>query len=263
MSLLSNTLDIEWPFLISYPYINEWPALSWISKATNNKAIQSTPWTICREEHIRWLKNQFTELVFNVDKTRFALKKTYLKTGVSPKKWARIVSYDDKSMVTAMRILNLIENEVGWSLTTITKINIEQIKPDFFKTVAYLITGSTKWIKAIPLISLYLLIIRSCWFTEFYSIKRIEDIKTVCEKLTKKVATTVKQQKDITNISNSYKYWLLLIINTKFMFEKRSHRLLYKKNGSAMGITELVQKSKYIDPTTINRWKKLLAKGTS
>lgn len=257
MILSTTALDIKWSPIT---YISEWPFLSWISEPNyNNKAAQLTPWIVCREIHIGYLKGRFTKLVANVNKTRFALGKTYLKKEMPPKKWAGIVSYDNRSMATAIHVLNLIEKEVGWELTTITKTKADTT--DHLKANTYLVAGPIEWMGAIPLMSLYLLIIRSCWSIEFHRIKRIEDIKTACEKLIKKKGNTAKEKNHIADIRKNYKYWLLLILNTEFMFGGRSHKSLYAENSRTMGITALAEGSTYIDNITIKRWHILVAKG--
>ena len=263
MILSTIPFKIECPATYTSTYASEWPFLSWISEPNcNNKAIQITPWDNCREGHIRELKNHFTELILNNKKTCFALRKNYLKKETPPKQWAGVVSYNNRSIKAAIRVLNLIEKRIGWTPTTITKVNVNGAVSKHFKFDTYLVTGPIEWMKAIPLMSLYLLIIRSCWFIEFHRIKQIEDIEIVCKQVIKKKAITIKGQKDIANIKISYKYWLLLILNAQFMFEKRNHRDLYQGNNSAMGITELVTESTYIDAITLKRWKKLIAKNT-
>lgn len=260
MKLPISTLDIEWTPIM---YVSEWPFLSWISKPSNNRAIELTPWNVCREIHIGYLKERFTKLITDTNETHFALRKIYLKKEMSPRKWAGTVSYDNKSMVTATHVLNLIEKEAGWKLTTITKANKNIPNTKSHKNSIYLINGPVEWMGAIPLISLYLLIIRSCRFIEFHRIKRIEDIKTACEKIIKKGGNTTKEENHIADIKRSYKYWLLFILNTKFMFGGRSHKNLYVKNSRLMGITELVKGSLYMDNTTRKRWHILVAKGKS
>ena len=259
MILPTTTLNIEWTPIT---YTSEWPFLCWISEPNyNNRATQLTPWNVCREIHIGYLKERFTKLVTNTNKTRFALRKVYLKKEMPPKKWAGIVSYDDRSMMTTIHVLNLIEKEAGWKLTTITKPDKNISNTGSHKTSIYLIDGPVEWMGSIPLMSLYLLIIRSCWFIEFHRIKRIEDIKIACEKVIKKGGNTTKEENHIADIKRSYKYWLLLILNTKFMFGGRSHKNLYIKNSRLMGITELVKGSLYMDNTTRKRWHILVAKG--
>lgn len=261
MILPTTTLKIKCPVAYNNTYTSQWPSLSWISEPNyNNKATQLTPWAICREIHIGYLKEQFTKLVANTNKTRFVLRKVYLKKEIPSKKWAGIVSYDNRSMVAAIHVLNLIEKKVGWGLTIITKVKTHTDKSCSVRINTYIITGPVEWMRSIPLMSLYLLIIRSCWFIEFHRIKRVKDIKTACEKLIKKKVYTSKEKNHIVDIKQSYKYWLLLVLNAKFMFGKRNRKSLYTKNSRTMGITELVKGSVYMDTTTIKRWHTLVAK---
>jgi hypothetical protein len=262
MILPTTTFKIKCPVVYTSAYASQWPFLSWISEPNhNNKATQLTSWNVCREIHIGFLKEQFTKLVANADKTRFALRKVYSKKEMPSKKWPGIVSYDHRSMVAAIHVLNLIEKKAGWELTTITKTKINTGKASFVRVNTYIITGPAEWMGSIPLISLYLLIIRSCWFIEFHRIKRLKDIKTACEKLIKKKVDTTRKENHIADVKRSYKYWLLLVLNTKFMFGGRNHRSLYTKNNRTMGITALVKGSTDMDNTTIERWNLLLAKG--
>lgn len=263
MKLLPTEFSVSWTEPdASEEYTRFYPSLSWVGEDIKGKAAQLLRWTTCREIFTAQLKR---DIVGRHDKigtkhTRLALKSVYSKTS-SIFKHKGIFKSSDKAMETAMKMLNVIEKKAGWDLTVITKIEkntLNNVNKDKIIVSKYLIEGPKEWMSATPLISLYTLIIRSGWFRELSKIKQVEDIAPMCKKLTEASCYTDKIQRHLELIESSYEYWLLLVLNEKELFGKRTPIVIYRQSNEHSGIAKLISLSHDIDSTTRKGWAKLV-----
>lgn len=243
-------------------YVHFYPSWAWISETTKGQAKQLSKWTTCREVLTSHLKKDIVGKHNNIciDHTRFALKSVYTKT--SPIfRHNSIFSASDKAMETAMKILNVIEKEVGWDLTTITRLerrSFEDANKDNVIINKYIIMGPKEWMRATPLLSLYTLIIRSGWFKVFSKIEQTKDIVPMCNEIINIGSSVNKIRQHIELIGESYEYWLLLVLNEKRLFGRRKPTTIYNENDEYSGITKLITLSPDIDNITRKRWTELV-----
>lgn len=263
MKLLHTEFSINWTEPNdSEEYARFNPSLSWIGEEVDGKAKQVLRWTACREILTSQLWKDIVGKNGKIcaDHTRLALKSVYSKTS-SIFKYKGIFRSSDKAMKTAMNMLNVIEEKAGWDLTVITKSGKKTIKNynnDKVIINKYLIRGPKEWMSATPLISLYTLIIRSGWFRAFSKVKQVEDIAPICEKIIDATCSVEKIRQHIRLVEESYKYWLLLVLNEKELFDKRTPVTIYGRNNEHSGIAKLISLSHDIDVTTRKCWERLV-----
>lgn len=269
MTLPRTSFETEW--IEEIPYAKLWPLFCWVSENNHPKnktkqiAKQITSWTSCREQHINHLRrflgiNGWYKLPLCTHQTRFALKKTGV-SGTKASEYGGICTvYDNKAMKTAEYVLNLIEKEAGWKLTTITKSRRSTMDLVGKKLIAhtYMVIGPAEWMNSVQLISLYLLIIRSCWFVDFFKIKKIEDIEEACKRIVNRTSRIYSLTQHIKFIKATYKYWLLLVLNKDFLIAGRSIKTLYRTNNMYGGITDLIFNKNSVDSITRKKWKELI-----
>ena len=265
MKLLHTEFSINWTEPNdSEEYARFNPSLAWIGKDVDGKAKQALRWTTCREILTSQLWRDIVGKHGNrrlcADHTRLALKSVYSKTS-SIFKYKGIFRSSDKAMETAMNMLNVIEEKAGWDLTVITKSGKKIIKNHNNDEVIinkYLIRGPKEWMSATPLISLYTLIIRSGSFRALSKIKQVEDIAPMCKEIIEATCYIGKIQQHLCFVEESYEYWLLLVLNEKELFDKRTQATIYGRNNEHSGIAKLISLSHDIDVTTRKCWERLV-----
>ena len=265
MKLLPAEFSVNWTMPnFSEKYARFYPSWAWIGETVNGKAKQLFRWTTCREIFTANLKRDIVGKYNNIcaDRTRFALKSSYSKT-VKTLNHESIFKSSDRAMITAMKILNVIEKEAGWELTTITKLKrntIKNVNGEAIIINTYFIDGPKEWMKSTPFVSLYTLIIRSGWFREFSKVKQVGDIAPICKKIIDRKCPITKVQQHLRLIDESYEYWMLLVLNQKRLFGSRKPITIYSKNNEHSGVAKLISFSQAIDKTTLKCWKKLVKK---
>lgn len=234
------------------------PFFTWLGKTIENEVMQLGQWTSCRELMTLRIHEDIVSEIGDIctDHIRLALKYNQFKTA-SHHGLAKI---GDEPLETAIRVLNLIEEKAGWCPTIITKSENSKTKSKTVVSNVYVVIGPQGWIRSPSLVSLYLLIIRSSWFRPFSDIKKVEDIIPVCKEMSKTKCGNSTMAWHIKYLSDSYKYWLLLVLNKDHLFKKRSPRAIYKGSHIYAGIDKLIALSSEVDRTTRSRWKKLVSK---
>lgn len=262
MGLPSTKFKVNW-VTETYPnnYSNDaqiLPFFTWLGKTVENEVMQLGQWTSCRELMTLRIHEDIVSETGDIctDHIRLALKCNQLKTA-HPHGLAEV---GDAPLETAIRILNLIEEKAGWCPTIIARAEKSKTKSKVVVSNVYVVIGPQEWIRSPSLISLYLLIIRSSWFKPFSDIKKIEDIIPVCKEMSKIKCDNSAMAWHIKYLSDSYKYWLLLVLNKEYLFRARSPRNIYKGSHIYAGIDKLVALSSEVDRTTRSRWKKIVKK---
>lgn len=270
MKLLPTDLKINWDLSVlksgaTYVYI--FPSFTWLGKIVDNETKQIGPWTICRELFSSRMREDILNKskYMNTDRTCFMLKSIHSKYANS-KKPDSMLKNNNVAVKAAMRVLNIIEKEAGWDLTTITKakrIYVDPEKSDKASIInIHVVDGPKEWIKLPALLSLYLLIIRTCWFKEFSKIKCLEDIPDACKKLAAIKHPNnlqVKIQNQLMFVNRSYLYWMLLISNQEHLCGGRKLSTIYRNSHEYAGISTLIDQTNFHnDAITLKRWKKLV-----
>lgn len=265
MKLLPTNFSVKWlPQNFFDDYARFYPSFCWVGKMAKGEAEQLTRWTTCREILTSNLRRDIVRKEDRIctDYTRLILKSSYSKESAALK-YKGIFKDSHKAMETSMKILNILEKKAGWKPTTITKLERKtttDINDVTLIVNKYIITGPKEWMRSTPLFSLYTLIIRSGWFRRFSKVKRVEDIISVCEKITSDPCDIDKIRQHQNHVRGSYNYWLLLILNEKELFGDRTPFIIYSKNHEYSGIAKLMSLSHDIDSTTRMRWTRLVKK---
>jgi hypothetical protein len=85
----------------------------------------------------------------------------------------------ERQAIRSLSIINTIENELGWERSTIRKIHHSRGSRNFL----YFVTGPKEWGFSPPLLSFYLLMIRSVGrYKEFEKVKSIAEFSKACSK---------------------------------------------------------------------------------
>ena len=195
------------------------------------------------------LKKNKAKEGFNTDKT--CLMVGYKIPGNINKVTKRIyMNQNDKSIRSALNILNIMEKEVGWKLTTITKLEDKSI---------YMVIGPREWNHMPQLASIYLLILRVSKAIDFTKAKTIMEIEKACAKyiVTTENKLSTRSNFDMLQVKKSYKHWITLLLNKDKVMGKRLMRTLYKNNVSTNGMDALMRNT--ADSTTLKNWNKVIS----
>lgn len=250
-----------------YPSAN--PTFSWLSSKVKGAYEQSTAWHTCRETFCtalgrvsgaKWKPNT-TERPLNVRKLRIAVLRKHAST-LTAKARKKEIDNDLRWMKESVRLLNLMEKNLGWSLTRVYKcvdqdyVGGPKLSAD--DTHVYVFFGSAKWLRSPQLLSLYMLNIRlGRLFKETAGYKKLSGLSKLNDKLEKNAYKYKGQVKsDIKWFTKTYKWWETVLDNHKVLFFDRPLRENYRLNDGVNGINELVRGN--ADRSIKNKWNKII-----
>lgn len=217
----------------SRPYINEVPNFVWVSVPKEGICNQASGWHTCRETFCEEIKKSTTKGVW-IYPSKIDFKKLSLvtvKKCFPPDKKDDIseeVAKDLQCKAESVRVLNIIERHLGWTLTKLSQCNDDELKNH--KLSGFIFTGSPKWLKAPQLLSLYLLIIRLGYFQKELSVfKNVEDLSKVLREFNKSFTTyDTYRRRDIDWFKRTHKMWYLMLRNYSRLFGSRHIKRNYK-----------------------------------
>lgn len=146
-------------------------------------------------------------------------------------------------MENGARILNMLENEVGWGLTSVKKA----VSPNIAKKDKYgvVFVASPRWMKSTQLMSLFLLVIRSAKRKHVKALKDLDDIPKMLEKV------KTDASGDMGFVKRSAHMWSKVMKYSDEIFKKELGCL---QNGQ-YGINGLLSKTNHsCTAATKNRW---------
>lgn len=151
---------------------------------------------------------------------------------------------------SGVRILNMLESEVGWALTKVMKIT----NKDLMDAGKYgvVVVASPRWLKATQLMSMFLLILRSAKKPHIKSLKKIENISKMVEALSE----TAKSG-DALHVKNTANSWLKIMRHSSELFKTGRENKLYQGNHGIMGMLSKTHNSMYCTQEMRERWKEL------
>lgn len=136
----------------------------------------------------------------------------------------------EKHLLKGIKILNAMENECKWPMSKIYRIAFDEDRPQ----EVFAISGSSRWLTAAPMISLYTLILRSGGFFFDGSFETYEEaIELMKKKFSKELvlprmySAWYRATPDFTSGMSTYKYWLPLMQNHNKMFKQMSFDVNY------------------------------------
>lgn len=237
-------------------YINISPTFTWMTEPIFITTKQCTVNDTCRElsaanfrDRVKKINNKLLINKISTKKLRLLLT-VRCNCTISKKRFNANVSKDMKWVLEAVRVLNVFEKYMGWSLTEIREVKKRILIRK--RQRMYLFTGPNKWLKSSPLISLYTLIIRSAEQKGMYKeFKDVSDYKQI--KFGKGTMTG-----DIKNVHNSYEKWKLILDNYDYLFDYRSVTESSEFINGFQGISFMAKDSMFdswTDKELRDRWR--------
>jgi hypothetical protein len=253
-------------------YGSNYLSFTWVDRLCRDKYKQLTNWHQCRETFISEISRYFKDSPgFSLSdnsfrKMRFCIFRKYsTRTSKDKNSAIKQIAHDEKSIISGAHFLNTIERFLGWSLTSIKKVDYKEEEHDPSSSL-FVVLGSVKWMRSPQLLSLYLLIIRLGVYNEIMNkLDKIEDFDLI-----KKNFKNVLQHKnksssnkkdfclrDATWLGRIDDYFLPILKNVDTLFFKRSMKENYLKMPSNLGIDEMIN-GKNIIKEIRNEWDKIL-----
>lgn len=253
--------------LSSGPYYTPNPAFAWFGQKERDAYHAVTGWHGCRETFVGEYKRKFG--VSGYTKGYEKMTTRYLRVLVKFKSekqrgqtgFRSRVRVTNRWMKESVRMLNIIEKYLGWSLTKLYRVKDKMLggkKISNECVVVYALTGSSKWLRAPQLMSLYLLFVRLGRFGESTRVfKSMDDLNALYK--------SIKDSRSDGQGSQDRDYFYkikgklkLALDNRKKLFFTRPMAKLYTANNGWHGINNLLAK-KDADQNTKKRWNEILA----
>jgi len=210
---------------------------------------QVTPHTSCRETLAGYLFSQFTSnnnRYYMKSKCDIPTNKTVLVIRKHIPELVNEWSHETKNnnkckevvekargpfeqrILKGLKILNTLERKHGWPITKVYMLENKSPKHDGkeqgITCLTYMLIGSNKWIMASPMLSMFILIIRSGYtITENFN-SYSSMMKAIKESIEK------ARSGDKYHIKVTYKYWDLLMANYSKLFRNLKISTNYNKS---------------------------------
>jgi hypothetical protein len=253
---MNSTVTIKWTqqHHPSRSYPGDGLLFCWLGTPRNKTYQQSSTWHGCRETFTGELKRQVTgtakEVVNNkIDTRRLRIAVMRRSKVVNKSDSEKKDAFDTNWMCEAMRILNLFEKKLGWSLTSVAKVKGHSVHTD--GSNIFVFAASCKWLRSPQLLSLYLLLLRLCRNKSFKKMNNFDDLPKVYDEL----LVIAGSNEDAKHFVLVYKYLHTILENCDELFFQRTIKTAYTLNQANYGITSMI--CGIADPTTINRFEKL------
>lgn len=239
---------------IDQTYVSKNCKFSWLGNMRGGRRLQISEWIRCRElfilqtkKHMH-LKKDRSIIGYNTDQMSFMLGYR-ISDNITKTAKAIHARKSDKGILSALNALHIIEKEVGWELTIITKIKDKAV---------YVVTGDSNWNYMPQLASIYLLILRTGKAVDFSRVKTVGGIMRKCAEHIRALENDPATQYnlDMSQIRITYKYWMLLISNKDKIVGKRRMATMYKRNKPTNGMASLVTGT--ADSVTFKNWVKVM-----
>lgn len=91
-------------------------------------------------------------------------------------RYVKASKLQDAWMLRAVKVINVLEKYLGWSLTHMAKDKSQDATGKEFKSNVYVFTASPKWLRSPQLISLYLLLVRISTVKSFGKVASLDDL---------------------------------------------------------------------------------------
>jgi len=251
-----KTIQVRWTSnsspLHSNPYYSPNPSFAWFGRKDGSAYQQTSGWHSCREtftNELRWLfgvagplSSPYTKMTVRQARVLMKFKsekqkgpKGFKAREVEVTKWAK----------ESVRLLNIFEKYMGWPLTRLYRVSNKTLNRRYLSSshvIIFALMSSGKWMKASPLMSLYLLIARLGRFhavtkTAFKSMKDIDALATAISK----PSSEGQAVKDIQFFKEVKPHILTILDNRRKLFFFRTPKENYSRNDGFTGISKLVK----------------------
>ena len=242
------------------------PCFFWFGSKKDGAYQHATCWHSCRETFSNEIRRHLGVPGFN--QFNYTMDMRRLRVGVirvlgkyiSKTDYETQLAMDDLGMKEGIRMLNIVEKYLGWSLSSVSKIHDDFEGKSLRKhnIHAYAVLGSAKWLRSPQLLSLYLLILRAGAGFEITHdvVKTIDDFAKLYEKAKeKRMSSRVKN--DISRFFYIGPKLKLILDNVDKLFLCRPASVSYELNSSKNGITEFVHGR--ADKKTATKWREIKA----
>ncbi len=224
---------------------------TWLYYKGNGIYKRHLNYTTCREEFIRTYINM-TEIkskqvsyhrllfTFAINFNRHMSISLYKAEKLKVYAWIR----------RSLRVIHIFENYMNWPLTEIQEATTD-IKHEKTAPIYFVVTGSSKWLKGPPILSLYLLLLRANRDKKhFEKFEKMKDLKYLSPN---------NHIMDGKHIIASLPIWKTLIDNYQYLCNFRSVKNSMKNSIGTRGISALKHNN---CPNKIfqKRWQKVIKK---
>lgn len=226
-------------------YEDKPPLFSWIGRKVKEGHQQVTTWHRCRETFICEIgrlcgaiktKSPDYKDLGTTKRLKIAVLFRVGDKWASKRKFDKSVAELSGNMKEGLRLVNVLERYMGWSLSKLYKVKDDTQELSDNKLAIYCLFGSPKWMRSAPLTSLYLLLIRlgnSKPKKITSSIKKVSDFA--------KLGSSIKYYKkgDLSHLRMIYKKIKIILDNREDLFFSRTMVENYTKNNGFNGILAL------------------------
>jgi hypothetical protein len=233
------------------PYYSPNPHFSWFGKKEGAYYPQVTGWHSCRETFVDELRHVFAANNIGGNYLKMSTRKLNILVKFKSEKQKRAAGFKarvtetTKWMKEGVRLINIFEKYMGWSLTRLGRVSNQTLgkkKLSTYYTVVYSLQGSAKWLRAPQLMSLYLLIIRLGRFHKDTkkAFKSMDDLNELSK------AISVRRQEGQANGDAKFfkgikPHLSTILDNRQTLFFYRTAKEHYQHNDGFRGITKLIK----------------------
>jgi hypothetical protein len=264
-----KTIQIKWQSnyspITSCPYYTPNPQFSWFGVKKGAYYKQVTGWHGCRETFSNEIRRKLGvnySSGHNPDMTFKYLRILVLgksEKGASKAKFNKGLANQNKWMKEGVRMVNILERKLGWSLTRLYKVEDKTLSGKFLsneKIYIHALAGSAKWMRAPQLLSLYLLFIRLGRFHENTGVfTKFSDLSKLVNSLKNVPGREGQGARDVDYLKRIEKYLEAILDNRQALFFNRTLRQIHGRNDGMNGINKLV--SGEADPAMKSTWLKI------
>lgn len=224
-------------------YKSDYPQLVWLLRTKDGLWKQSSgSWQTCRESFASYLRNYANYLnepnKFPWNGTKMDMKRTRFcmnyKHSMGPAPAAHRAAVND--MKRGVRLVNILERYLGWA-KTVVYVPADDERYRVCGCSLFVVSGSPKWMRNSPLISLYLLLLRMGRCKDTAKIKSVSGLI----KQAKGMKATGACSGDITFFRTVVPWLQSMLINADYLFFWKTQRQFWPNQTGSMGIDNLVR----------------------
>jgi hypothetical protein len=219
---------IKWVKRKQYdPYdVCKYFSFTWLSAPSHGVFHQASHIYTCRETFANALKRCMAPRTIVDFSKSVSLRKLRICVIIAGRDYCGDAEYVEENlnkMREAQRVVNVFEKQMGWAPTKITHVKDGVATKN--RQMHFIVEGPSKWMRAIPYLSLYLLLIRGA-FRNPEAFRNFNDIYGVRNIFTSKIPGDGKF------VSTSRKIWPILFKNYEHLTKFRSVKdAMYQGNG--------------------------------
>lgn len=264
-----KTIQIKWKRehspLSANPYYTPNPTFSWFGKKEGGNYKQVTAFHGCRETFsneirrklaINYSEGQHKDMTLKYLRI-LVLRRTQKNASVAVFK--KELANQNRWMRESVRMLNVLERKLGWSLTRLYRVEDETLGGRLLskeRVFIHALTGSAKWLRSSQLLSLYTLFVRLGRFHKDTKVfRKLGDLGKLADALNKVPKKEGQGSRDVKYLNRIKKHLEKILDHRQELFFNRTLYQNHRLNDGFKGISAFM--SGNVDTVLKDKWNKI------